>query len=734
MRACLLAACLSLSLTACGNPELSDPAPRDLPGSLDSSGLEQVHAALAALPSAQVMGTHSDGLPFMIRGELGPASGPVKGLEAQDTHERLRAVLTSVAPVFRLRAEELVVQRVFRDELGYTHLRYAQTLHGLPVFGHELILHVDALDHVYAANGSARGGEAPPLPAQARMAPEDLQRLALASIPGAERVVGEPRLQYARAHEDAPLQLVQELVVEGSERGEPVREHVFLDALDGSVVLHFSQLHRALNRSIYSTTGLVRTEGSPATGDVIADTAYDNLGRFYNCYKTLFNRDSYDGAGAPLTLRVHYQTNYNGIFWDDTAMMMECGDGNGITMGPSCSDPDVVIHELAHEVTARSSNLIYSGESGGLSESLSDIAAAVCASWGTGTWSTAADIWKFGEQSYTPSTAGDAVRYMDDPSHDGISLDYYPDYTSNTDPHYSSGISNLAFALLSKGGTHPQGKTTNNVVALGVDKAAQIFYRANSVYLTSSANFAAIKTATENAARDLYGSAITASVTSAWQAVGVGTGVQCPALANGVALTGLSGAANSASCAYPIAVPAGATNFKVEMSGGTGDADLYVKADSVPTASVYDCRPYLGGNVETCNFTPPSAGGVYYIVVRAFAAYSGVSLKASFTVGATYKFANLSGAASSSAQLWSYPATAGHAVTFTIAPNAAGSTGDADLYVKFGSAPTVSVFDCRPYTSSSTERCTLTPTSSGVYYVSLRGYSAYTGVDLTIAQ
>lgn len=54
-------------------------------------------------------------------------------------------------------------------------------------------------------------------------------------------------------------------------------------------------------------------------------------------------------------------------------------------------------------------------------------------------------------------------------------------------------------------------------------------------------------------------------------------------------------------------------------------------------------------------------------------------------------------------------------------------TGDADLYVRFGSAPTLSTFHCRPYVDSSEETCSLTvPTGQNSAYVMIRGYRAAT--------
>ena len=104
-------------------------------------------------------------------------------------------------------------------------------------------------------------------------------------------------------------------------------------------------------------------------------------------------------------------------------------------------------------------------------------------------------------------------------------------------------------------------------------------------------------------------------------------------LTNGVPVTGLS-AAKDASVNYTMAVPAGATNLKFTIAGGTGDADLYVKFGAAPTTgtSGYDCRPYASGNNESCPIATAQAG-TYYVMVRAFAAYSGVTLTGSYTMG-----------------------------------------------------------------------------------------------------
>ena len=95
-------------------------------------------------------------------------------------------------------------------------------------------------------------------------------------------------------------------------------------------------------------------------------------------------------------------------------------------------------------------------------------------------------------------------------------------------------------------------------------------------------------------------------------------------LANGVPVTGLSGEQGSQRF-WTMPVPAGASNLVFEMSGGTGDADLYVRFGTPPTVDLYDCRPFLTGNDETCSFPAPSAG-TYHVMIRAFQAYTGVTL------------------------------------------------------------------------------------------------------------
>ncbi len=127
--------------------------------------------------------------------------------------------------------------------------------------------------------------------------------------------------------------------------------------------------------------------------------------------------------------------------------------------------------------------------------------------------------------------------------------------------------------------------------------------------------------------------AAVAAVTGGGSGGGSGGGTSGNTLTNGTAVTGLSASTGSA-VYYTMDVPADATSLSFAISGGTGDADLYVKFGSQPTTSSYDCRPYLSGNSETCTISNIQAG-TYYVMVNAYQSFSGVSLQGDFTTGTT---------------------------------------------------------------------------------------------------
>jgi subtilase family serine protease len=209
-------------------------------------------------------------------------------------------------------------------------------------------------------------------------------------------------------------------------------------------------------------------------------------------------------------------------------------------------------------------------------------------------------------------------------------------------------------------------------------------------------------------------------------------------LSNGVGVT-ISDATVNHQQAFTLVVPAGATGLTFTLSGGTGDADLYVKFGSAPTLTSYDCRPYVSGNAETCTIATAQAG-TYYVMVNAYAAYSGVTLKGSYTTGgggggcggtvlcSGTPVTGLSATTGNFGTIYTLVVPAGKTkATFTIT----GSTGDADLYVRIGAAPTTATYSCRPYLTGDNETCTFNAPTAGTYYVGVRAYATYSGVTLT---
>jgi vibriolysin len=740
------------ALSACGPtlPEEADDGPLDpdVPSNPKDDGIpSDVAFALAQLPDAQVLAYTSDGLPTFIVGEMAKV-GAMQTDDAVAAEAALAPVLPSVLAPFRLRTTDLALRRMNIDENGGRHFRYNQKFNGLDVVGADLVVHVDVKGAIHSVNGTARGGIPMTLGASA-MSDTDARATIAADTRFAGLTTGATRLVYIQTA-DGVMHKAFEGIVEGKRGNDPVRNKVYVDVDTAAVVADYPQIHFAESRKVYSANNgtstpgtLRRSEGQAATTDIDVNAAYDNTGSAYEAYKSFWNRDSYDNAGAELISTVHFDRNYCNAYWDGTQMVY--GDGDAASnCAPLARSVDVTAHELTHAVTEHESGLIYSGESGGINEALSDIFGAFVESWvdggKTGSLPLSADTFLVGEDILPP-----ALRFMCDPAQDGSSADVWSSSLGNLDVHFSSGVANLAFCLLTKGGTHPKGKTTTAVPAIGMDKAIRIFYKAQVDILTSSSNYAALRTAMEQATTALgYDAATKDAVSCAWAAVKVGAApTSCGGgggggggdvtLTNGTPVTAISDATGGQKF-FKLAVPAGQTSVTFTITGGTGDADLYLQVANKPTKTAYLCRPYKSGNAETCTVTSPAAGD-YWVMLDAYAAYAGVSLTGRYTGGGGgggdplltngSAVTNLSGATSST-QFFRITTPAGR----TLSVRVSGGSGDVDLYTRFGSRPTTSTYACRPYLSGNTETCTQSATQAGDYYVMLRGYAAFSGVSL----
>lgn len=161
-----------------------------------------------------------------------------------------------------------------------------------------------------------------------------------------------------------------------------------------------------------------------------------------------------------------------------------------------------------------------------------------------------------------------------------------------------------------------------------------------------------------------------------------GTGGGDNVLVNGVAKSNLAGA-SSDELHYSIDVPAGATDLSFAMSGGTGDADLYVQYGAAPTTATggYDCRPWKTGNNESCPIDTVQSG-TYYVMIQGYSAFSGVNLVANFTEDNGGGTGGTGGAATyTNNSSYSIPDNSSAGVTSTIAAARTGDSGTVTVKV-----------------------------------------------------
>jgi Zn-dependent metalloprotease len=266
---------------------------------------------------------------------------------------------------------------------------------------------------------------------------------------------------------------------------------------------------------------LVRGEGDSATNDVCVTEAYDYSGKTYDFYKTIFSRNSVDDRGMRLDSSVHYGEQYDNAFWDGQQMIY--GDGDGELFNRFTISLDVIGHELTHGVTQNTAALQYSGQSGALNESMSDVFGSMVKQWALGQSVDKAD-WLIGAGLLTPAVRGVALRSMKDPgsAYDDPQLGKDPQpkivagYVNTTEDnggvHINSGIPNYAFYL-----------AASAIGGNSWDKPGKIWYETLTKRLTPTADFQAAADSTASSAADLFGtnSPEQTAVINAWVKVGI---------------------------------------------------------------------------------------------------------------------------------------------------------------------------------------------------------------------
>ena len=471
--------------------------------------------------------------------------------------------------------EKLVVKDVVKDADGTVHTRYERTYAGLPVLGGDLVVHASKSGATKAVSkATTRTIKVASLTPKLTVAKAEKQALTAAKAAGSEKTAADGARKVIWAGSGTPV-LAYETIVGGfQDDGTPNQLHVITDAATGKKLFEYQGIENATGtgKSLYSGTVSLETTlsgstyqltdgtrgshktynkahgtsssagtlftdadntwgtgaASSSTTDQTAavDAAY-GAAETWDFYKNTFGRSGIKNNGVAAYSRVHYGNAYVNAFWDDSCFCMTYGDGSSNTH--PLTSLDVAGHEMSHGVTSNTAGLNYSGESGGLNEATSDI-------FGTGVEFYAANSSDVGDyligEKININGDGTPLRYMDQPSKDGGSANYWSSSVGNLDVHYSSGVANHFFYLLSEGsgsktinGVSYNSPTYNGstVTGIGRAKALQIWYKALTTYFTSTTNYKSARTGTLSAAAALYGSGSTEynAVAAAWTAVNV---------------------------------------------------------------------------------------------------------------------------------------------------------------------------------------------------------------------
>ncbi|MEU5166173.1 M4 family metallopeptidase [Streptomyces mutomycini] len=445
--------------------------------------------------------------------------------------------------------EKLIARDVIKDAHGTVHTRYERTYAGLPVLGGDLVTHT-------AADGKSKG--------------VDKANDARISVPSTQAKVksAASARKVVWAGSGKPVLAFESVRTGVRKDGTPSRLHIITDATTGKKLHSFEAVETGTGNSQYSGEVTLSTtkgssgfeladgdrgghrtydlnQGQTGTGDLVTDAddtwgdgtggdrqtaavdAHYGAAKTWDFYKSELGRDGIGGDGKAAYSRVHFGTGYVNAFWDDSCFCMTYGDGADDKSALTAID--VAGHEMTHGLTAATANLDYAGESGGLNEATSDILGSSVEFFADNT--TDAGDYLIGEK-IDINGDGTPLRYMDKPSKDGGSADYWDSGVGDLDVHYSSGVANHFFYLLAEGsgaktigGVDYDSPTADGstVTGIGRQKAYQIWYKALSVYMTSSTDYAGARVATEKAATDLFGadSAELAAVDAAWTGVNV---------------------------------------------------------------------------------------------------------------------------------------------------------------------------------------------------------------------
>jgi bacillolysin len=473
---------------------------------------------------------------------------------------------------------DLVLRSKKTTENKRTIIKLEQVYKHLPVYGAELVIQVDQSNQVLMVSGDTSNASdidvVPSLPAETAIEQalvfvgeeynvkiENLK----ASVP--ELWIFNPAMGGYGKNENILVWRSEVTATNGS----LISEVVLVDANNGSIVHHVTQIYEAKSRSVYNNKntysglpglGPVRTEWMhAATWITDVDQTFAYLGDTYDFYMYYHGRDSVDGLGMPITATaLHCDQRVagcpmRGAFWDYAAKQMAIGQGFAVD--------DVIAHEYTHGVTRAESRLEYANQPGAINESFSDI------------WGEFVDLtnfsgddsslvrWKIGED-----LPNGAIRDMKNPT-----IGKMTDYNCTTfewgNVHSNSGINNKVAYLLVDGGLF----NGIRIMKIGMIKTAQIYYEAQTNILSQFSDYSVLYRALPNACRQLFGhgAAECTQVTKAVEAVEM---YLAPCYYPDVKANGSNG---------PISVSSSSSvNVTISLTKGaqqqSTNADLWVKA------------------------------------------------------------------------------------------------------------------------------------------------------------
>jgi len=532
----------------------------------------------------------------IVSGLAVSGSADAAGNQRSAAIARANALITAPANQLAIRrapADSFIARDAIVDADGTEHVRYQRNYNGLPVIGGDFV--------VQSRNGKI-GKISQTLRSAVRPSLKPVVTSDQAIVEAGSRFgshfQGAPSSRLVVFARGASPVLAHEVVFKGVKADQTETEmHYFVDARSGRVLDQWDTVQTARpgpgGSGCTGATAAVGTGKSLTAGTVVLDTtkcgssyqlvdptrgggathnmamktagmgavftgttnvwgnflvsnsqtaaadAHYGVATTWDYYKNVHGRNGIANDGKGAVSRVHYGRNYANASWSDGCFCMTFGDGdNGATILPLVA-LDIAGHEMSHGVTSRSAGLIYSGESGGLNESTSDIFGTMVEYYANNS-SDPAD-YVLGEELFNNNAnMSQAIRYMFKPDLDNYSQSCYdPATTPTAEVHSNSGIGNHFFYLLAEGAVVPAGfgagtwanlgtgdmvcNGNTAITGIGRDAAQKIWYRALTVYMTSSTNYAGARAATISASTDLYGaaSAQTNAVKAAWSAVNV---------------------------------------------------------------------------------------------------------------------------------------------------------------------------------------------------------------------